>query len=182
MVKKTTEPKLQAGQVDPGTGAADLPGPRLPQARLGEAPGRPSGTVCLLSHDVTPVEALCGQCARQLSHSASCTALAWAPRRSLRRDPWWGGKEMRAPGRLTPQRSSRFSSGGILRGGGGCAVCLRGPGPALSQSPSGVTSVPTEAGSLRTPTSQAPGARLPAEMLRIDRVQAAAGWELPCPS
>lgn len=35
---------------------------------------------------------------------------------------------------------------------------------------------------LRTCASRAPGARLPAEILRVDRVQAAAGWELPCPS
>lgn len=59
MVKKTTEPKLQAGYATLDRGELTLLGaPGFRQARLGEAPGWPSGTVCLLSDDVTPVEAL----------------------------------------------------------------------------------------------------------------------------
>lgn len=90
-----------------------------------------------------------------------------------------------AQGGSLPAAPSRFSSWGHLAGGvvGRCCVSEGTlAGTVLVTFQGDIWSL-QEAGSLQTPTSQAPGARSPCGDAAIDRVQAAVGWELqPCPS
>ena len=178
MVKKTAEPKLQVGCVDPGTGVSCPPWASASADAMREAPGRPQ-ELCV-----------CFQMMSRLwrpfvvsVRGSPPTAPPARPSPGLHGEVCEGtcggaGRKRERPGGSLPSFCPVSPPGAF--GSGGCVS---------EGTPAGAVPVTFRRDfracggwNLRTCASQAPGARLPAEILRVDRVQAVAGWELPCPS